>query len=483
MTLLSITNQFLPWFYLLIVVPIIIVVLSENRNPVKSLAWITVLLFLPAAGVVLYLFFGRSIRHKHLISRRKRDRLSGGHFAKVKVDTLPLTPDSRQLVELAQSVAGARLMEGNSVEIFTNGCDKFEALKRDIKAAKEFIHLQYYIIEDDRLGNEIGDLLIAKAGEGVKVRVLYDHVGSFSWRDRLFKRMKKGGVELYPFLKINFPWVAHRINWRNHRKVVVIDGNVGYIGGMNIADRYIDGTKQGVWRDTHLRIAGPAVDSLRLSFAVDWNFTHRELLDAKPGDKPPAATTESAGKMNAVDAVAAQLVTSGPTGLWRNLDIVFHKAIVTAKKCVYIQTPYFLPTETLLNALQTAALSRVDVRLMIPRRPDSEMLRFASYSYVKQCLEAGIKVYFYEPGMLHSKVIIIDDEIVTTGSTNFDFRSLEHNFEGNLLLFSTELNRKMKQIFIDDQSQSTKIIMHHWRHRPIVQKAFSSLLRLMSPIL
>ncbi len=242
---------------------------------------------------------------------------------------------------------------------------------------------------------------------------------------------------------------------------------------MNVADRYVDGGKLfDVWRDLHLRVEGPAVFALQQSFAVDWNFMGQPLLE-----EGPLATAVKG------HSVGMQLVTGGPTTQWLNMTLVFQQAIARARKCIYIQTPYFIPSEGLVHALQVAALSKVDVRLMIPRRSDSDMLRWASFSYVQECLRAGIKVYLYEKGMLHSKAIIIDDDFCTVGSTNFDFRSFEHNFEANMLIYSTDFNARMKALFVRDMRDSRRVTSSAWRHRPWREKALESVMRLFSPIL
>ena len=461
-------------------IAIIGVVVSENRNPVKTLAWITVLILLPVVGIILYIFFGRSLRHVRMISRKKRHRLTSRDDIKHLMHPQPvihydtIKSERQQMINLVSSIHGSPLLANNEVEIFTNGKDKFDAFKRDLLAAEKYIHIQYYIIENDTIGNEIGDILKQKVQEGVTVRVLYDHVGSFHFDMSYFKKLRKAGVEVYPFMKITFPEFANRINWRNHRKITVIDGKVGYIGGMNIADRYIDGGKMKHWRDTHLRVTGDIVAALQVSFAIDWNFMKRELIEV------PVETVKPGSISN---PIGMQLVTGGPTSQWVNMAFVFQKAIDSARKCIYIQTPYFLPSDSLLKALQVAALSKVDVRLMIPRKPDSILLRYASYSYVKQCLDSGIKIYFYEPGMLHSKVVVIDDDFVTTGSTNFDFRSFEHNFECNVLLYSQEFNNRMKEAMLVDMKESTRINLRHWRKRPVWQKAVESIVRLFGPLL
>ena len=460
--------------YLITVIGIIVVVVSENRNPLKSLAWVTVLLFLPLVGIVLYIFFGRNLKSRQLISRRnKRKLLNKEDFKQIDINSLPLSDESKQEIKLAKSLTGAIYFPGNQIDIFTDGESKFKALLNDIDNATTFINLQYYIFENDKIGCTIAEHLIAKAKAGVHVRVIYDHVGCFGVKNKFYKKMLDAGIEIGPFLKVTFPQFASRLNWRNHRKVVIIDGHIGYIGGMNIADRYVSGNRLGPWRDTHLRICGPAVGGIEYSFAIDWNFMGRQLITDRTR-KFDITPQQPAG---------VQIVTSGPMGTWGNISFIFLKAISNAKKFVYLQTPYFLPTESLLKALQAEALAKVDVRIMIPRKSDSKTLTYASFSYIKECLKAGIKFYLYDGGMLHAKTIIIDEEFCTTGSSNFDFRSFEHNFEVNAFIYSKEVNRKMLEQFNKDQEQCTRVIGNSWRHRPLLQRIAESTTRLMSPIL
>lgn len=472
-----------PFFYWLLVaiyvfsiVSTIVVVLSENRNPVKSLAWVTILILLPLVGLVLYVFFGRSIKNTRMISRRlKRRLLKNETFRSIdyaKLDT-QLNEESVQLIKLTQSLSGSPFYPGNKVGVYVNGADKFAQLEKDLLAAEKYILLQYYIIENDEIGCRIKDLLISKSRAGVKVKVIYDHVGCINVRNRFFREMRNNGVEIYPFFRVTFPAFATRINWRNHRKLCVIDGNVGYIGGMNIADRYITGGRFSKWRDTHLRIEGPAVNALRYSFAVDWSFMGQTVEEhdvCRPISKDR-------------DGVGMQMLTCGPTSQWPNLAFVFHKAIANAKKRIYLQTPYFLPTENLLKTLQTAALSKVDVRIMLPRHSDSVIMSHASFSYIQECLKSGIKFYLYNGGMLHCKTLLVDDEFSTVGSTNFDFRSFEHNFESNMFMYSKVVNEKMAGIFLDDQKECVRVTLDMWRKRPFLDKALESVLRLLSPIL
>lgn len=461
--------------YAVVVIASVVVVIRENRNPIRALSWVIALIFLPGIGLVFYLFFGRSLKGQQMISRHNKRKLMHDHTPRrIDINTLNLPSEHRSLIKLAHTLCRAPFTANNEIRIFTDGPDKFAALKEDLRNARSSIFLQYYIFLDDKIGNEIADILTAKAHEGVMVKVIYDHVGSFSAKRSFFKLMKEKGVDTHPFFKVTFPQLANRVNWRNHRKIVVIDEKIGYIGGMNIADRYVYGDPDGgAWRDTHFRLEGDIVESLIYSFAIDWNFLKKvpELLHVKPAP------------VNISNSIGVQLVTSGPTDSWNNLSMVFLKAISAARRTIYIQTPYFLPTDALLSALQAAALSKVDVRIMMPEHTDSMLLHYASFSYITQCLKSGIKVYLYEPAMLHAKAMIIDDSLVTAGSTNFDFRSFENNFECNLLIYDTSLNRKMRDIFFEDLKNCRKLSLLRWRKRPLSQRFLESLLRLVSPIL
>ncbi len=360
----------------------------------------------------------RKVRRKLLERSRPKQHL----FENTK-----LTADQIRMIKLAHNLCQAHLDGNNSVEIFTDGNTKFQRLKDDIRNAKEFIFIQYYIYNDDHIGNEITDLLAEKVRQGVKVKVLYDHVGSFSTPNKFFARMRSRGIDSHPFFRVTFRKLANRINWRNHRKLAIIDGCIGYIGGMNIADRYVERAPEGrIWRDTHLRVQGPIIESLMYSFTIDWNFL-RPDADVQP---------INVYKCEAAGDVDMQLVTSGPVDKWNNIVLCFQQAIASARKRIYIQTPYFLPTDALLKALQGAALSGIDVRIMIPEQTDSVLLGYGSRSYIDDCLKSGVKVYLFTPGMLHAKTMIIDEDFVSTGSVNFDFRSFENNFEANLLIYS-----------------------------------------------
>lgn len=460
--------------YVIMVISCIVVVLSDNRNPIRSLAWVLALIFLPGIGLVFYAFFGRSLRGRQIISRQNKRRIFHTQTPRHNLNDQPLTSTEKQVVKLSHKVSRYPFTLNNKADIFTNGTDKFARLKEDLLNARESIFLQYYIFQDDTLGTEIADILIKKAREGLDVRVIYDHVGSFSTSNKFFARMKEAGIKAHPFFRVTFPQLANRINWRNHRKIVVIDNRVGYIGGMNIADRYLGRQDDGsAWRDTHLRLEGNIVESLLHAFTIDWNFLENDAPMQRTLSEEPSLSNDT----------GMQLLTSGPTDQWDNLELTYLRAIAGATKCVYIQTPYFLPTDSLLRALMAAALANVDVRIMLPVKCDSKMLQYAGFSYITQCLKSDIKVYLYNPGMLHSKMMIVDDSFVTTGSVNFDFRSFENNFESTLLIYDKTINRSMKDIFFKDLKECRKLTITSWRRRPLFHRQMESILRLLSPIL
>lgn len=461
--------------YVFTIISAICVVISENRNPIRSIAWVIALIFLPVVGLVFYLFFGRGIKGMHMISRHNKRRLLHDRPPmRTDINLADLPAQSRQMVKLAYSLCKAPLSMNNQIEVFTDGLTKFRTLKDDLRRARESIYLQYYIFADDTLGHEIADILIDKARQGVDVKVIYDHVGSFSAKSSFFREMRDNGVDIHPFFRVTFPQLANRINWRNHRKIVVIDRTIGYIGGMNIADRYVRGMDDGSsWRDTHFRVTGDIVASLLYSFGLDWNFQNSSDGNIDISAEPTDIHNDT----------GMQLVTCGPVNEWNNLSLCYLQAISNAKRSIYVQTPYFLPTSELQQALEMAALSKVDVRVMIPSHSDSKLLQFASYSYVTQCLKAGIKVYLYEPGMIHAKTMTVDDDFVTAGSTNFDFRSFENNFECNLLIYDKAVNAAMRDIFFRDMEHCKKLTFAQWHRRPVLQRGLESIVRLLSPIL
>lgn len=460
--------------YFGVIIGTIIVIILDNRNPVKTIAWVLILLLFPYLGLAFYFFFGRSTRHERIISKKRYNRLMKRPMEEfLTQESFHLPADQFKVAQLFKNTNQALPFEGNDVEIFTDGYHMLQALIRELSKAKQHIHLQYYIFEDDAVGRLIKDLLIQKAHEGVKVRVIYDDVGCWNVPTHFFEEMQGEGIEIQSFLKVRYPIFTSKVNYRNHRKITIIDGICGFIGGMNIAVRYLRGVKWGKWRDTHICIHGKAVYGLQTSFLLDWYFTDQTLI----------TSSDLFPNMESVGSSLIQIVTSEPTAPWKEIMQGLCLSIASAKKYFYIQTPYFLPTESIMQALQIAALAGVDIRIMIPEKTDSLFTQLGSYSYLEESLQAGINIYFYQPGFLHSKLMVSDDTFSTIGSTNMDFRSFEHNFEINAFMYDKPTAIRMKSIFLNDQHDCRQIFLKNWKKRPKRQKIEESLVHVFSPLL
>ena len=460
--------------YLAVIISTIWVVVLENRNPVKTIAWVLVLVFMPVLGLVFYFFFGRTHRSDQIISKRSYSKLLKRPEAEyLSQDSEEVLPEFEGLISLFQHTNRAFPFSNNYTEIYTTGTDWIAALVRELQLAQDHIHLQSYIFADDVIGQQIQSVLIEKASQGVAVKVIYDDVGSWQTPSAFFNKMMEAGIEVRSFLKVRFPLFTHKINYRNHRKLVVIDGHTGFIGGMNIAERYVKGVPWGIWRDTHMLIRGKAVHGLQTSFLLDWYFTDRTLLTSAHY----FPVTENMG------TAMIQVVTSSPEQPGQEIVMGLIKAISNAKHYFYVQSPYFLPNEAMLNALQTAALAGVDVRLMIPEQADTKLVQWGSRSYVTDVLQAGVKVFFYQKGFLHSKLMVSDDILTTIGSTNMDFRSFEHNFEANAFIYDEQVAVQAREIFLADQRDSRQIYLKQWQKRSRRSRVIESFIRLMSPLL
>lgn len=460
--------------YSVTILGLVLVIITENRNPLKTIPWVIVLLLAPGIGLLFYFFFGQDNRKQRIISRRTYKRImKRPQEGKLPQDASVVPDPYKPLSTLLTNTNQSSLLYGTQITIYTNGTDKFKDLLEEIQKATHHIHIQYYIFCDDEIGKQVQQLLIKKVKEGVKVRVLYDDVGCWNVKDGFFKEMKEAGIEVYAFLRVAFPVFTSKVNYRNHRKIIVIDGKVGFMGGMNIADRYDKGTSWGTWRDTHFKFVGKGVHGLQSVFLIDWYVVSKKLLNDRI--YYPAAEIYSDNIM--------QIATSGPVGQWRTLLQATIFMIANAKKYIFIQTPYFLPTEGLNQALQTSALGGVDVRLMLPKRSDTRSANMASHSFIDEMVKAGVKVYLYKPGFLHSKLVVSDDALTSIGSANMDFRSFEHNFEINAFVYQKEFALQMKRIFTHDMHHCERLIPSRWLKRPLKQRMAESFMRLFSPLL
>ena len=464
--------------YQVIVILTIIHVVLDNRQPAKTMAWALVIWFVPVVGIVFYLFFGLNTRKERLISQRSLDMLSKRSMLEfVEQRDLRLPEEYKPIIDLFVSENFSLPFKGSEVKIHTDGYSFFHALLKEIASAKDHIHLDMYIFEDDALGNMVRDALVAKAREGVEVRLIYDDVGCWNVSNRFFERMREEGIEVAPFLPVRFPSFTSKVNYRNHRKMIVIDGRTGFIGGMNIALRYVKGTKSQPWRDTMLQITGSGVYSLQRAFLVDWYFVDRNLISNRK--YYPHPSEESSHNESLL-----QIVTSGPDTPYPEIMQGYVRMILAAKKYIYIETPYFLPTDPVLFALKTAAAGGVDVRILVPLRSDTKFVEWAGRSYLREMVKAGVSVSYYKTGFLHSKMIVCDDAICSCGSTNVDFRSFENNFESNAFIYDTKVAIAMRDIFLEDTSQSLLFTDMPQRVKPnILKRLVESLVRLMSPLM
>jgi cardiolipin synthase len=458
------------WAYALFIAGVIFL---EEKNPDRTIAWILVLILLPVLGFVLYLFFGPDIRGRGYFRRLKRKKRRirqegtpppGGNRGNVIG-----TPERKTALLLSKS-AGALLTTGNSVRMLLNGEETFSAITDALSLAEKYIHVEYYSIANDTIGNTIKDILIRKAREGVRVNVIFDSVGSWDLGARYIVSLKNAGVRVHSFLPVSFPRLRRELNFRNHRKIVVVDGTVGFMGGLNIGDMYISGDPAiGFWRDTHIRLTGPAVSSLDDIFRADWAFCDKKpLAELTPADFPPAGEAP------------VQIVASGPDNNWKSILQGYFSLITNAGKSIWLCTPYFVPGDSLATALTVAAMSGVDVRVMIPHKTDHALVYWASLSHVEELLKAGVKVYRYEKGFIHSKILIADGSAVSVGTANFDARSLEINFEVQAFIYDASVAGDFIRAYENDLEGSSQFRLHEWLRRPFRQKVLESAGRLWS---
>lgn len=469
-------------------------IILENRDPAKTMAWLLIFILLPGIGLIIYGVLGRNIRKIKIFKTQKMannikekklfeeldeiEELVKFEMDSIKKNGLLDEEDDakKRVISLLLNTGKFPFTINNKVDVFPNGIEKFERLIRDIKEAKNHIHLEYFIIKDSEIGTKIKDLLIEKAKEGVQIRILYDDVGCWRcWFHReFFNEMKSNGIKIEPFLPAKFPVIGGKLNYRNHRKIAVIDGEIGYTGGINIGDEYVGKNKKfGYWRDTHIRIEGSSVHMLQMIFLIDWYYTTKEVILTKRYFPEVGYKGDS----------MIQVVASGPDSDWESIHYAYFSAICQAKKNIYIETPYFIPDESILRALKSAALSGVDVRIIFPKIADHKIVNSASYSYFGDILRSGGKVYLYTKGFMHSKVIIIDDKISSTGSANMDLRSFMLNFEINAFIYDKDVVQIMTEDFFQDMRDSEELIRDDFESRSIVKKINQSIARLFSPIL
>ncbi|EGW36902.1 cardiolipin synthase [Desulfosporosinus sp. OT] len=474
------------WFSLLVlsIMQVIIigkVILLENRDPGKTVAWLFILGLLPILGFILYVVFGKKkpgqlFHKKHIPDNRLSKMVHQQQSDSNQEDILPrMNNDSeKKLASLLLNNGFASMTVHNQIEILLNGGEKFQALFNALEGAKHHIHLSYYIFKDDEIGADVLKILSRKATGGVEVRVLLDGMGCLSVSGGFVRSMRQAGIQVEWFFPIRFPFLTSKLNIRYHRKIVVVDGCTGFMGGLNIGDEYLSrDAKLGFWRDTHLKVEGEAVHSLQSIFLNDWFYvTHQEIQG-----------TQYFPQINDFDVLPVQISASGPDSNWASILQGFFNAITMAKHCVYIETPYFVPDESLIMALKTAALCGLDVRLIVQGIPEHKVTFWAMRSYFLELLQAGVKIFQYMKGTLHAKIFLIDNHLASVGSANMDNRSFFIDFEICAFVYDQSLADRLKLDFEQDFKDSSELDLQTFRSRPGLERWKESSARLLSPLL
>jgi cardiolipin synthase len=459
--------------YIIIALVLVIGLLLNGVRPSKTLAWLLAIFTIPIGGVLLYLLLGRNRRKNKLFNQKNihLDDTSSEINQMLAVND----PSSLKTIKLINKTSSYPLTYQNQVRILKDGKETFESIFSTLENAKHHIHIQYYIYEDGMLADKLLQLFKKKVQEGVKIRLLFDGIGSYSLSKKHIKDLQNIGVGVHQFLPFRFGRFLSSINYRNHRKILVVDGEVGFTGGINISDKYITGDDAlGNWHDIHSKIQGKAAGYLDRIFVTDWYLAGGEKVEFS--QHSIATPTEQNG-------MEVQIVPSGPDDDFATMEQVYFSIINNAKKYLYIINPYIIPNHAILQSLQTAALSGIDVRILMSSSTDMKVVDWCVRAYFESYLKAGIKLYLYPDGFLHSKVVISDDQIVSVGTANLDDRSLQQNYEVNAIIYNNELCRNMKEDFLQDCSKSVLLDLETHQKRPWRIKVLEGSAKLLSPLL
>ncbi|MFW5434162.1 cardiolipin synthase [Paenibacillus apiarius] len=461
---------------------IVTIVLLEYKHPSKAVAWLLILFCFPLIGFVMYYFLAQEYTARRRVRKRElwADDMSKREQVRLKeirnVSELNNREMQRQerLFSLISSLSASPITGCNRTKVLTNGHATFESMLEAIRAAERHIHMEFYILRDDGIGTMFQDALIAKAREGVKVRIIADGVGSIELRHKFLRKFREAGIEFHWFLPLTVSFFRRRLNYRNHRKILVVDGKTGFVGGINIGDDYLGlNRKLGFWRDTHLRVEGDGVFALQAVFLHDWSFVKEEILNRSDMFPDHQCTGREQVKM----------ISSGPDTNWDAIQELFFGALSMAKERVWIITPYFIPDSSIQLALKTAAVSGIDVRIIIPGKSDSKIVDWASLSYVEELMQAGVTFYQYQKGFAHAKTFIMDHTLASVGTANLDMRSFFSNFELNAVLFDEHAIARLEEDFHQDFADSVEIDYHAFARRSRWQRTAEAFARLLSPLL
>ncbi|MCA0153415.1 cardiolipin synthase [Winogradskyella vincentii] len=458
-----------------------ITLLFKKINPTKTLTYIIVLLVFPFFGLIVYYLFGQDYRKTKLFNRKRV--LNQSIIAKIQneleidFNTISeideLLEEKSKLIPLLYNSEQSKLTLKNDVKVIGSGDEKLELLLKDLDQAKSHIHLEYFIFKDDKTGKEVLDILYQKAKDGLEVKLIIDDVGSSISRKHI-SQLKNSGVEIYKFMPVLFSRFTGKMNYRDHRKILIIDGKIGYVGGINISNNYLNKRNKRFWRDAHLRIYGEAVHQLQILFFTTWDFVSNGELKVDESHFP---------KLEIDSKIPLQIAASGPDTDWSNIMEAIFVAITNAEEFIYLTTPYFIPNDEIVTALQVATRSNIEVKMILPKKSDSWIAEYATNSYIEKLLTAGVKVYQYHKGFIHSKTMVVDDVFSSVGTANMDYRSFNINFEVNALIYNKDVSSEVKKMFKEDLCNSSQVDLEEWQKRSTKNKFLEGLARLMAPLL
>ncbi len=469
-----------------------VTLILRKQDPIKTLSWVIVLILLPYIGLILYLFIGRNYRKKKIYSRKGAvDYKARKDESSRELEALRANPEAlgksmlrfKKLIFQNLNDSHTIVDNNNNVEFYFTGRSALDAMYLSIESAKSHIHLQSYIFNDDETGVRFKDLLIKKATEGVEVRIMIDGVGCFGVKREFINQMRAAKIDVLIFSRVRLLLPSFLVNYRNHRKILVVDGQTGFLGGVNIADRYYyNNGEMGEWHDTHMKIVGESVASLQSSFLLDRWFMENKRI-RKVNKYFPTPEAKAKGRKVASEKIVTQIISSGPDSDWASIMQCYFSAINLASEHIYIVTPYFTPNETILNAIKVASLAGIDVKIMLPKRSDSKITHWSTMSYISELLDAGVHIYLFKKGFNHSKVISIDAKMSIVGSANMDVRSFEHNFEIMAVIYNNKCAEEIENEFMNQLYNCRTISQSKWEKRPVDNKIKESLARLCGPIL
>lgn len=472
--------------YTLVVIIVCVNIVLHTESPSKAQVYLLLVISFPVGGIIIYLSIGLNYRKKELY--RKKLEIDELEYPKLKEEVTALSLETlsknkEKIGEFYQlssfSKTKSFTSSNNKATVLINGETKFPDVFESLRRAKHHIHIEYYIYENDTIGNQLAQILIEKAKEGVEVRFIYDDFGSIGIRKNIARQLREAGVEAYPFYKIKLIMLANRMNYRNHRKIIVIDGTIGYIGGINVSDKYINNNDKDklFWRDTHLKIEGTSVINLQSTFLTDWNFCANQKIPYSTDYFPVKPATKHYGNH------LVQIVSSGPDSKYPKIKYTLIQAILSAKKEVCITSPYFIPDKSFLDAVNIAALSGIEIKILLPTKSDSLVVNTTSQSNFQELLDVGVKIYTYNKGFIHAKTMVCDQKIAIIGTANLDNRSFDLNFEINAIVYDEQIAKEQRDIFEKDLSFATQIISKEWARRPWYRKLIEKVLHLFSSLM